>query len=81
MPKDRLLEWSAADGWGPLCEFLDKDVPKEPFPHVNTKDKGWKEREDQIMGDLATPAMRNFGILVITVVGGLVAAGVRYYRR
>lgn len=26
-PKERLLEFSLADGWGPLCEFLGKPVP------------------------------------------------------
>jgi len=36
VPKDRLLEWCVQDGWGPLCEFLGKPVPDEPFPHVNT---------------------------------------------
>jgi hypothetical protein len=23
------------DGWAPLCEFLGKPVPNEPFPHLN----------------------------------------------
>ncbi|KAK4063336.1 uncharacterized protein Triagg1_9487 [Trichoderma aggressivum f. europaeum] len=32
----KILVWTAEDGWGPLCEFLGKDVPKdEPFPWVN----------------------------------------------
>ncbi|MBO0802029.1 MAG: sulfotransferase family protein [Nocardiopsaceae bacterium] len=35
VPPERLLEWSPADGWGPLCEFLDRPMPAEPFPHVN----------------------------------------------
>lgn len=34
-PKDRLLNLSLGDGWGPLCEFLDKPVPDVPFPRVN----------------------------------------------
>lgn len=32
----RLLEWQAADGWGPLCAALGVPVPDEPFPHENT---------------------------------------------
>ena len=32
---DRLLVWSAAEGWEPLCEFLEVPVPDTPFPHVN----------------------------------------------
>jgi hypothetical protein len=35
VPADRLLVWSAADGWEPLCEFLELPVPDTPFPHVN----------------------------------------------
>ena len=34
-PKERLLEFKLADGWGPLCDFLDKPVPDVPFPRVN----------------------------------------------
>ncbi|RYP48453.1 hypothetical protein DL768_005655 [Monosporascus sp. mg162] len=40
VPKDRLLEWTVKEGWEPLCEFLGKDVPDEPFPQVNAKSKG-----------------------------------------
>jgi len=36
VPKDRLLEFQAQDGWEPLCGFLGKPVPKdEPYPWVN----------------------------------------------
>jgi hypothetical protein len=35
VPSDRLLVWSAADGWEPLCEFLELDVPDAPFPQLN----------------------------------------------
>lgn len=34
-PKDKLLVFRAADGWGPLCEFLGVPVPEQPYPHVN----------------------------------------------
>ena len=33
---DRLLVFQSADGWEPLCRFLGADVPKRPYPHVNT---------------------------------------------
>ncbi|THV45303.1 hypothetical protein BGAL_0505g00070 [Botrytis galanthina] len=29
----RLLEFSPKDGWEPLCNFLGKPVPNEPYPH------------------------------------------------
>lgn len=32
---ERLLEWSPADGWEPLCKFLEVPVPAAPIPHVN----------------------------------------------
>jgi hypothetical protein len=32
---DRLLEFNVKQGWEPLCQFLDKEIPDEPFPHVN----------------------------------------------
>jgi hypothetical protein len=35
VPADRLLVWSAADGWEPLCAFLEVPVPDMAFPHVN----------------------------------------------
>jgi Sulfotransferase domain len=35
VPSDRLLVWTPADGWEPLCEFLELPVPEVPFPHVN----------------------------------------------
>jgi hypothetical protein len=36
VPADRLVEWRAGDGWGPICAALGVPEPDEPFPHVNT---------------------------------------------
>jgi hypothetical protein len=38
VPAERLLVWKVTDGWEPLCEFLEVDVPDEPLPHVNDRD-------------------------------------------
>ena len=38
VPAERLLVWSASDGWEPLCEFLEVPVPDQPFPHLNDTD-------------------------------------------
>lgn len=39
VPPDRLLIYTSHQGWAPLCEFLGADVPKAPYPRVNsTKD-------------------------------------------
>ena len=35
VPADRLLVHSAKEGWQPLCEFLDKPIPDQPYPHSN----------------------------------------------
>ena len=34
-PAGRLVEWTAGDGWEPICAALGVDVPDHPFPHVN----------------------------------------------
>jgi hypothetical protein len=35
VPADRLLVWAPREGWEPLCEFLEVDVPAEPLPRLN----------------------------------------------
>lgn len=37
VPADRLLIFSADQGWQPLCEFLDVPVPETDFPNVNDR--------------------------------------------
>ena len=37
VPAERLLVWSPADGWEPLCEFVGAPVPSAPLPHVNDR--------------------------------------------
>ena len=37
VPADRLLVFSADQGWEPLCAFLGVPVPQEPFPNVNDR--------------------------------------------
>ncbi len=39
VPAERLLVYRVADGWGPLCKFLGKPVPDEPFPQVNSTEE------------------------------------------
>lgn len=39
VPPERFLEWKVQDGWEPLCKFLGKPVPNEPFPYVNKGDE------------------------------------------
>jgi hypothetical protein len=37
VPAERLLIFTVDQGWGPLCEFLGKDVPEAEFPNVNDR--------------------------------------------
>lgn len=39
VPKDRLLVFEVAQGWGPLCEFLGVPVPATPYPRENTTEQ------------------------------------------
>ncbi|KAF4494596.1 hypothetical protein FAGAP_9286 [Fusarium agapanthi] len=35
VPAESMLEFKVQEGWGPLCKFLDKEVPEEEFPKLN----------------------------------------------
>ena len=43
VPKERLLIFDVAEGWEPLCKFLDQPIPNDPFPHTNTT-KNFQDR-------------------------------------
>jgi len=42
IPSERLLVFDVAEGWGPLCRFLDVPVPDSPFPHRNKIAEFWE---------------------------------------
>ncbi|KAL7621391.1 hypothetical protein AAE478_008713 [Parahypoxylon ruwenzoriense] len=62
VPKERLLEWTVEDGWGPLCEFLDKPVPDEPFPHANAA-AGWQAKEVEVSKKYLLQAVQTLAVL------------------
>ncbi len=37
IPRHRLLEWRAAEGWKPICDALGLPVPDRPFPWINRR--------------------------------------------
>jgi hypothetical protein len=39
---ERLLVFDVAEGWAPLCRFLDVPVPDVPFPRMNSTEQFWK---------------------------------------
>jgi hypothetical protein len=42
IPRHRLLEWRAAEGWAPICRALDIPKPDIPFPWVNQRSEWTK---------------------------------------
>ena len=42
IPAHRLLVFDVADGWEPLCRFLEVPVPEQPFPHENKRGDFWE---------------------------------------
>jgi hypothetical protein len=53
VPPERLLVWSVAEGWEPLCEFLELPVPEEPFPHINDRTEFLNRIIDSSLGVLS----------------------------
>ena len=44
VPAEKLLVYSVKEGWEPLGEFLEVNIPgNEPFPHLNDR-RSFKER-------------------------------------
>ena len=39
VPQEKLLVHAAADGWEPLCAFLEVGVPNAPYPRLNESAK------------------------------------------
>ena len=69
----RLLEWTAQDGWAPLCKFLKKPIPDEPFPHVNDA-AGFKGREKQAMELWFKQGFKNVALTSFILIGIVVAS-------
>jgi hypothetical protein len=42
LPADRLLVFNVAEGWAPLCRFLDRPIPSQPFPRSNSREEFWQ---------------------------------------
>ena len=37
VPADKLLVYNVKEGWKPLCDFLECEIPTVAFPHENVK--------------------------------------------
>jgi len=65
VPADKLLVYNVKEGWKPLCDFLEFEVPTVAFPHENIK--------SQIIGTL--PATRYGQQMKREMQRGLLAIG------
>lgn len=76
VPPERLLEYEVRDGWGPLCEFLELECPKEEFPSGNYGDnfKALVRQFDWMRVREATWQNRWMAAVVVVA-----AAGLRYF--
>lgn len=64
VPEDRLLVFQVSEGWEPLCNFLDLEVPNQAYPRVNDRESMKKEINGMVKGAYA-----------ILAIGSLVLAG------
>ncbi|GAA4844608.1 sulfotransferase family protein [Algivirga pacifica] len=48
VPKEQLLIYNINDGWGPLCDFLNTNVPDNSFPKSNQRVE-FNEKMDELL--------------------------------
>ncbi|KAI0415995.1 hypothetical protein F5X98DRAFT_344952 [Xylaria grammica] len=60
VPPERLLEWTVEDGWEPLCKFLGKEIPDQPFPNVNAAGTEFNTKAAEVTNMGLWSAARNF---------------------
>ncbi|OJJ42882.1 hypothetical protein ASPZODRAFT_137025 [Penicilliopsis zonata CBS 506.65] len=80
--KDRLLEWTVEDGWEPICSFLDRPVPDEPFPRANDF-SAFQKTLERYSKDRMLRCLRNVlliatsaGVLTASIVSGVKRRGI-----
>ena len=62
---ERLLVFDVREGWKPLCDFLDVEVPDKPFPHLNEA----REMRRRLLGIVALSAT----VPALVMVAGITA--------
>lgn len=73
---ERLLEYKLGSGWEPLCDFLGKVIPEEPFPHVNES-----AVHDEMLEIIFIMMMRSaMGFFWLKIVPVLVVLGAVYWQ-
>jgi hypothetical protein len=62
VPADQLLVFDVAEGWEPLCAFLDVTVPDTPFPRVNDRAEMMRRLYAARVAGYALPAVAASGV-------------------
>lgn len=73
VPADRLLIFSAAQGWTPLCHFLGAPIPTSEFPNVNDRSAIKKT-----ISNITRGAYVILGLGIVAV-GGLIYGATRLF--
>ena len=74
VPSDQLLEINPDTiTWDPLCEFLERDVPKEPYPKMN------EEKSMRVNLENAWWGMVQYLGLMLVLPGGLTLLAIVFY--
>ena len=72
VPENGRLEFRLQDGWEPLCQFLGKEIPDEPFPRIN-EGRLWNERA-KLMRWLAVKRIARKSLLPMACILALMVA-------
>jgi hypothetical protein len=75
-PKDRFLEFHPKDGWGPLREFLGKEVPEGDFPRLNDT----KTFQQIFNSGQKSNRIKKIGIAVVVTVSVIIGTGLMWRR-
>ena len=66
VPADKLLLYNVKQGWKPLCDFLECEIPTVEFPHVNINAAVTKKLITSRYGQMVNREFRN-GVLKISL--------------
>ena len=62
--------WNLKDGWGPICQFLGKTIPIDPFPVLNDSATGTYVEDvvmdKKVIKDSISELKTNLGLSLVT---------------
>lgn len=69
--KREYLDWEVKDGWGPLCEFLGKEVPEEEFPFGNKGGAEFEKNANKAIEKMVKRAVVRIAGTVVVLAAGV----------